>query len=130
MAPHQQLDKAMNDRRLQLRMTWNDLAKAAGISDVTLRAIRRGDNQPSPLTRRRIEDALQWTHGSIEAVLADGEPTPIEQAPADEREPTLAELRAELEAQRERNNRLEERIAAIEAREHERQQQQRNGKTA
>lgn len=108
MTPHELLDAAMNDRRLEMRMTWSDLAKAAGTSDVTLRAIRRGDNQPSSLTKRRIEDAFQWSHGSIDAILTGGNPTPLEEKR--EFEPDIAELAervAKIEA-RGADNRIEE----------------------
>jgi transcriptional regulator with XRE-family HTH domain len=134
-SPSDRLDKAIETRRLDLDLSLNDLAAAAKISAATLRAIRRGTNQPGALTKRRIEDALKWGHGSIEAILAGGDPKPItlrhltDGGRADEsltvtREPSVAELRAELEAQRARGNRLEERIAAIEARERDRRQEQ------
>ena len=43
MKPHERLDEAMNQRRLELRLNWRQLADAAGISYTALRAIRRGD---------------------------------------------------------------------------------------
>lgn len=131
MAPHEQLDAAMNDRRLELRMTWNDLAKAAGISDVTLRAIRRGDNRPSPLTSRRIEDALHWKRSSIDLILSGGEARPAEEdaelqmMQANEGlDPTVAELRIEMERERARSDRLEQRIRDLEQRLNERDETQ------
>lgn len=97
MKPHERLSQLMNKRRLELGMRWDDVATSAGIADVTIRAIRRGDNQPSELTQRRIEDALRWEHGSIEATLAGGEPTPVE-SPNDREdalpEPSMAEVLA------------------------------------
>lgn len=71
------LSKAMEQRRIELRMAWQDVAKAAGLSVAGVGAIRRGERDPLPLTRGKLEDALQWQAGSIEAVLAGGEPTPI-----------------------------------------------------
>lgn len=76
-SPHERLDQAMEQRRLDLGMRWGDVATAASIAEVTLRAVRRGENQPSALTRRRIEDALRWEHGSIEAILNGDEPTAL-----------------------------------------------------
>lgn len=106
---HKRLDQAMNDRRVELDMTWGEVATRARIAEVTLRAIRKGDNNPGELTARRIEDALQWEHGSIDAVLNGGEPTPqtnqrqqdwydyIAQASDEERELIVAFLRAHRE---------------------------------
>ena len=82
------LNEAMNDRRVQLRMQWQEVAEAAGLSVAGLGAIRRGERQPTAVTKGRIEDALQWDAGSIDAVLAGGEPTPANGRP----EPPLAEL--------------------------------------
>ena len=99
------LDQAMDKRRLDLRKQWKDIASAAGVSTAALGAIRRGEYKPSSLTARGIEDALQWEHDSIEAILAGGEPTPrrsgdmtdagrAEDELSVAREPTVAELAA------------------------------------
>jgi len=90
------LDKAMEDRRLSLGLEWRDVAEAANVSYETLRALRR-NRQSSSLTKRRTEDALQWAPGSIDAILAGGEPTLAETSPkydVDE----LRELRDQLNA--------------------------------
>lgn len=76
---YQRLDRLMDARRLDLDMNWDDLALTAKISVATLRAIRRGDTDPRPITKRRIEDALRWAHGSFAAVVAGGDPTPLKQ---------------------------------------------------
>ncbi|MGW4030788.1 hypothetical protein ACWEFL_15955 [Streptomyces sp. NPDC004838] len=76
--PHERLDAAMNLRRLELRMNWREVATTAGISYEALRATRRGDYRPTELTARRLDGALQWTHGSTLATLNGGTPTPIE----------------------------------------------------
>ncbi|MFI6274269.1 helix-turn-helix transcriptional regulator [Streptomyces sp. NPDC050988] len=76
--PHEQLDAAMNARRLALRLRWSDVAEGAGVTYEALRAIRRGDSKPTELTARAIDAALQWVPGSVYAVLAGGQPTPIE----------------------------------------------------
>jgi transcriptional regulator with XRE-family HTH domain len=89
------LGQAMEQRRIALRMAWQDVAKAANLSVAGLGAIRRGERSPMPLTRRKLEDALRWQAGSIEAIQAGGDPTPIssggEPSPGDE----LTRLRAE-----------------------------------
>lgn len=74
--PNEQLDEAMKQRRLELRMNWREVATAAGISYEALRAIRRGDYKPTELTARALDDALNWTPGSVYAVMAGGEATP------------------------------------------------------
>jgi transcriptional regulator with XRE-family HTH domain len=74
---YERLDAAMDRRRLDQGMSWRELSNAAHIADVTLRNIRRGRNRPTALNKRRIEDALGWEHGSIDAILAGGEPRPL-----------------------------------------------------
>lgn len=72
---HERLDEVMEARRLDLRMSWSEVARAAGISPQALRSIRRGDSRPSRLTARALDAALQWEPGSVEVVLAGGAPT-------------------------------------------------------
>ena len=96
MEPFERLDEAMNERRLELRMNWRQVAEAADISYTALRAIRRGDYRPAELTARGIDEALKWPPGTVSALLggaaappsnmSDGE-TPA--SPAD-RDPTLS----------------------------------------
>lgn len=122
--PHERLEEAMKARRLDLRMNWRELATAAHISYEALRSIRRGDYRPSDITARDLDDALKWQHGSVLGLLDNAaQPVPIAE-PAAEREPTVAELRAEIEAERARREELERRIVEIERRERERIQEQ------
>jgi hypothetical protein len=93
----------MTARSLELKKRWVKIAQDAGITTSALSGIRRGQYKPSAHTARALEDALQWGHGSIETILAGGDPTPLN-APemtdsgraADdlsvEREPTAREL--------------------------------------
>ncbi|MDX3033010.1 helix-turn-helix domain-containing protein [Streptomyces scabiei] len=76
--PHERLDLAMNERRLKLRMSWREVAQAAGISYEALRAIRKGNYRPTELTARALDEALQWMPGSVHAVLDGGEPMTVE----------------------------------------------------
>ncbi|MEU6491134.1 helix-turn-helix domain-containing protein [Streptomyces sp. NPDC046984] len=69
----------MNQRRLELRMNWRQVADAAGISYTALRAIRRGEYRPTELTARGLDEALRWAPDSLMRVLEGGAPTPIEQ---------------------------------------------------
>lgn len=74
----------MDQRRLQLRMRWDDIARAAEITPAFLRKIRNGESQASALTKARLEDVLQWKQGTIDAItgnasdgdIATAEPTP------------------------------------------------------
>lgn len=84
MKPHERLDAALRRRIEELDMTWGELADAAGVHEVTLRAIRRGENRPSPRTQRRLESALRWARGSVQRIYAGGDP---EVLPAEETRP-------------------------------------------
>lgn len=94
---HKRLDQVMNDRRVELDMTWGEIATRARIAEVTLRAIRKGDNNPGELTARRLEDALQWEPGSIEAILDGGQPTPVQEEPGLSFGERLERIREEVE---------------------------------
>jgi transcriptional regulator with XRE-family HTH domain len=71
---HERLNVAMEERRLELGLSWKQVAGAADISEATLRAIRNGANEPSALTARGIERALGWAAGGVERVLNGGRP--------------------------------------------------------
>lgn len=75
-AARERLDEAMNERRLELGLTWRQVATAGDISYETLRAARRGDADIPIMTLRAIDRGLLWTTGSARAVLDGGEPTP------------------------------------------------------
>lgn len=70
---HERLDRAMDQRRVELRMSWRDVSQAAGISEAALRTIRRGRHVPTSLTAAHIDDALRWPAGTVLAVLGGGE---------------------------------------------------------
>lgn len=56
-------------------MRLHHIAGAAGISVPTLTALRKGTNVPTEDTKRGVENALRWEPGSIDDILAGGEPT-------------------------------------------------------
>lgn len=97
-------------------MSWRDVTNAAEMSYEGLRAIRRGDRHPTAVTKGRIEDALRWAPGSVDAILAGGSATPFTPRPSAEvsqppqatmdRE-ELEELRAILAAALERIDRIQ-----------------------
>lgn len=106
----------MEQRRVELRMSWRDVTKAAEMSYEGLRAIRRGERHPTAVTKGRIEDALEWSAGSIDAIIAGGEPTPmrpgtpppaVEQPSQSIDREELEELRATLVAALERIDRIQ-----------------------
>ena len=74
MADHERLDRAIDARRLDLGLSWVQLAATAGISDVSLRNFRKGRGTPNALSKRRLEAALQWAAGSVDELLAGGQP--------------------------------------------------------
>lgn len=76
--PYERLDEALDERRVDLDLTWRELADAARMSEPALRAIRRGTYTPSRRTKRRLEQAMNWQPGSIDAIFEGGEPTDVE----------------------------------------------------
>lgn len=68
----------MDQRRIDLRLTWEQVAKNGEVSYEAVRAFRAGQPTIRRLTARGIEVGLQWAPGSIDAVLSGGEPTPEE----------------------------------------------------
>lgn len=74
-----QLGDLMDTRRVELDLTWQVVADRAGLSRTTLNDIRKGKiENTQPRTIRAIERALQWDGGSIDAILAGDEPTPLD----------------------------------------------------
>lgn len=78
----QRLADLMERRRLDLGLTWREVAEAGSISYEVIRAIRHGNGQIRPLSGRGIEVGLKWEAGSVQAVLGDGDPTPVPAGPA------------------------------------------------
>lgn len=72
--PRARLADLMNQRRLELRLTWDEVARTAGIHRETLRVIRSGSGSLRDLTKSGIENALEWRPGSIDAILEGRDP--------------------------------------------------------
>jgi transcriptional regulator with XRE-family HTH domain len=120
----------MDRRRGELGLSLREIARQADITPETLRAVRRGLNDPSSLTRRGIERALQWTAGSVDQILEGGEPAAqvkitatgtarfddpdaaLENIPADPQQ-AAAVLRVLLDQIREDNARSNDRLARV-----------------
>lgn len=74
---HEALSAAIEDRRSQLRIKLQDVARRADISVATLGRARRGEGDLTTDTKIGLEEALLWARGSVDAILAGGQPTPI-----------------------------------------------------
>lgn len=92
------LDQAMNARRLDLGITWRDVAARAGLSYEALRRLRTGDGGIRDLTAAKISRALEWTPGSVDAVLGGGDPTAAAAREAAEGSSAVTILRGALSA--------------------------------
>ncbi|SEG44203.1 hypothetical protein SAMN04489712_105239 [Thermomonospora echinospora] len=67
----------MDERRAELDLTWDDVAKRAPLSKQGLHTIRFEDRPMRQLTKARIERALEWAPGSVDRILAGGDPEPL-----------------------------------------------------
>lgn len=56
--------------------TVSEAARLSGLSRDTWSNVEDGE-PAKPVTYRKVEDTLRWTHGSCGAVLAGGDPTPL-----------------------------------------------------
>ena len=66
------------ERRIaELGLEYAAVCRASGFSDETLSKIRKGSVHARPATYRKLERALLWEQGSVDAVLSGGEPTPL-----------------------------------------------------
>lgn len=75
MTAQSDLGKAMDRRRIQLRLRWEEVAQRSGISTAHLRNIRGGE-PASAVTLAGLESALEWEPGSIAAVMNGDHPLP------------------------------------------------------
>lgn len=96
MADHERLDHAIEARTIELGISYVELAVRAGLSEISIRNLRKGRANFRARNLRKLEIALGWTAGSIEAVLAGGDPT-VEPAQAAISADDLVQLIAETE---------------------------------
>jgi transcriptional regulator with XRE-family HTH domain len=68
----EQLHAWMDESREELRLTWADIARDMGMTEENLLRIRKGRISISMKAAKRIADALQWEHGSVEAAVLEG----------------------------------------------------------
>ena len=78
--PLRRLAACVEQRIAALGLEYAEVARLADFSIEVLRKVRNGINARGS-TYRKLERALQWEQGSITAVLAGGEPTPIRGEP-------------------------------------------------
>lgn len=97
LSARERLAQHMDSRRVDLALRWADVAAMSGVSTETLRQARQGPGAIRPLTKRGIERALQWEAGSVNRILAGGEPVPVNVKISDEL-PSLPPGRADLHA--------------------------------
>lgn len=84
------LDGAMEQRRIELGMSWKEVAEAASVSVETLTALRKGRTNArnaNPLTKRGIERGLRWAAGSFDDALEGRNPKPLTGRPDREHTP-------------------------------------------
>lgn len=75
-----QLGSWMEGRAQQLGLQWVEISERSGLSDEAIRKIRDGRTQrPNRATKAALEAVLQWMPGSIDAILAAGQPTEVPQ---------------------------------------------------
>lgn len=78
----QHLAAVMEGRRLELRLTWQEVAERGDISLRALSSARAGSGDIRPLTRRGIDKGLQWVEGSgVDNILAGKAPRTVELGP-------------------------------------------------
>lgn len=70
------LGEYMNRRRLELGLHWKDVQEASGLERMTIWRLRATEGPFLALTKAHLEYALDWEPGSVDAILAGGEPTP------------------------------------------------------
>jgi AraC-like DNA-binding protein len=69
--------RQLDDRMYDLRLQYKDVAERSGMSVAHLRRILNGDQNISPGKAIGLEDALRLRRGSIAALLAGGQLSPV-----------------------------------------------------
>lgn len=107
---------AIEDRRVDLGMSQDDLARTAEISMSTLQRVLRG-HAPLPKTARAIERALGWERGSLDDVGDGNAPRLLADQTTDvaEDEMSLEELRATVTALSDSVDKLRAQLERMEA---------------
>lgn len=65
----ERLTAAMDERRLELRLRWNAVARRADMDASNLRRIRNGEIPVTMEAAYGIERALEWPRGRVDVLL-------------------------------------------------------------
>jgi len=71
------LAELMEQRRLELGLTWQQVADAGDVSVRSIHAARTGTADIRPLTARGISTGLRWAPDSVKKILTKREPEPL-----------------------------------------------------
>jgi hypothetical protein len=71
----------IEQRVVDLDLSWRDLERLSGVPYETTRRVRTGARPISRETIEGLEDGLRWERGSIRAILSGGDPTPLPDGP-------------------------------------------------
>lgn len=77
MPNYPRLADAIQARARELGLTQEQLVTRSGMGRTTIQRLWKGtaDNEPAKRTKNDLEQVLGWVTGSVDAVLADGDPT-------------------------------------------------------
>lgn len=87
----------MEDRRDDLTLTWDQVAAKGSTHAETLRQVRKHRREISRQTKRAIEIGLDWRTGSVDRILAGGQPEPLPAAATDLPGLPAGDLRTQLD---------------------------------
>lgn len=90
----------MEERRLDLGLTWEEVASRANLKYETIRGVRKGESRGRPMTRRAMSVALGWTPDSVDRILRGEDPEEAASAPATPAATEDAERRAVIDGVR------------------------------
>lgn len=71
------LDAALDERRLELRLRWSQLAHAAGMDPGNLRRIRKGLVALTDFAARGLDTAAEWPPGTAMTYWIKGPERPV-----------------------------------------------------
>jgi len=83
MASRERLGTAVAARRRHLGMSVPEAARRSGLDRETWRHLEAGTRTLRSYNHSRVERALNWAPGSVEAILGGGDPTVTDATTAD-----------------------------------------------
>lgn len=88
--PRARLAELIKSRRRELRLSEREAAERGGLARNTWASAEAGNRQPAERTAAGIEVALEWAPGSVDRVLAGGDPVVQPTPPSTRAETTSA----------------------------------------